>query len=114
MNLNHGAALVAAALAGGAASAQSTLFNLPGGAAGDGYGFPTRTAPDLDGDGIGDLIVGSQAGITGTGYVDLVSGASGTLLRTLASGVPGDWYGTAVAGLADVTGDGLGPRHLGD
>jgi hypothetical protein len=105
MKLTYQAAFLAVAFGGGTAAAQSTMFNLPGEAAGDGYGLPTRAAGDTDGDGIGDLIIGTKAGIGGTGYAQIVSGTSGTVLHDFATGVPGDHFGTAVAGIGDLTGD---------
>ncbi len=107
------AAGLALALAAGTAAAQTTLFNLPGGAAGDGFGQSIRAAGDVDGDGIGDLIIGTQAGMSGTGYVEVVSGSSGATLHTFSSGQAGDWYGTAVAGLGDLTGDVFGEVIVG-
>ena len=107
MKLIHSAAsLCAAALAAGTVSAQSTMFNLPGNSAGDRYGHPIRAAGDVDGDGIGDLIIGSQAGVLGAGYARVVSGTSGTAIHSLSGGVPGDWFGTAVDGIGDLDGDG--------
>ncbi len=55
-----------------------------------GFGFSVAGVPDADGDGVGDLLVGAVGESPGpspnnAGRVYLYSGATGALLRTLAS-----------------------------
>ena len=66
---------------------------------------------DLDRDGIDDFAVGSPhgynlAGVT-SGYVRLHSGADGRVLRRLDGVQASEYFGTSIAGLGDVNGDGV-------
>ncbi|MCL5776345.1 integrin alpha [Limibaculum sp. FT325] len=100
-----------------------------GGAALDAAGAAISAAGDVNGDGIGDLLIGAPAAAgaaaaSGAAYVvfgraggwqaDLDLGAlgpgSGVVLRGAASG---DLAGVAVASAADVNGDGIGDVIVG-
>lgn len=83
------------------------LFRADGDADGVGLGQSMRALPDLDGDGIAELVAGGLGTPTTRGAVYVYSGASGGLLRTLRLGAPGDGFGYAVDGLDDLDGDGL-------
>lgn len=66
-------------------------------------------AGDVDGDGFGDLVVGSlrtAAAGANAGRAWLFSGDDGSLLWTV-DGAPGDTLGSAVGGIGDVNGDGV-------
>lgn len=104
------AAILIASASLAPARAQSTLFQLPGTAPGDRYGETLRSAGDVDADGIDDFIVGSKAVF---GYAVVVSGASGQALRAFASQSGSDGFGTAVAGLGDLDGDGAAELCVG-
>lgn len=109
-----------------------TVFILPGVAAADtltlistneiedGYfGHAVAGIPDLDGDGLDDVIVGAPgenpAGFDSAGRVYIYSGATGALIRVNSS--PNDQvngrFGWSVAGVDDLDGDGLGDYVVG-
>jgi hypothetical protein len=91
----------------GATGAQLHYFEGTGGPGGkDFFGQSMEPAGDIDGDGIGDLIVGSTPG-TEAGYVRVFSLATGALLHEWTNGISGDGFGGFVAGIGDVEGDGV-------
>ncbi len=87
------------------------------------FGWAVAGVPDADGDGRGDLLVGAPKedtdgdpnGRDDQGRAYLFSGAMGTLLLTLQSpnSSPVGNFGSAVAGLSDVDGDGRGDLLVG-
>src|SRR5690606_38824236 len=67
--------------------------------------------PDVDGDGVDDLLVGARfEGSDDRGAAYVFSGATGAPLYALASPYAGyqSWFGFAVAGVPDLDGDGRG------
>jgi FG-GAP repeat len=92
---------------------RAPLYTLYGAAAADMFGGAVARVGDVDLDGRDDFIVGAiGAGPVGTsavwsGSAFLVSGATGTILFTVALAFLGDHNGAAVAGVGDVTGDGM-------
>jgi hypothetical protein len=75
------------------------------GAPGDGVG-PGREAGDVDHDGRIDLAVGAYtAGPTAAGRVDIHSGATGDILRTITSTTDGENLGLDAVGVGDVNRD---------
>ncbi len=84
------------------------------------FGYSVAGLPDVNGDGRGDAIVGAPnedpgAAPNNAGRVHVYSGASGARLRTYGSSNPmaSGRFGVAVAGLADVNGDGKGDLAIG-
>ena len=83
-------------------------------------GYEVDGVPDLNDDGIDDIVVsagGESSGLTGTasGKFHIYSGATGIFIRTLTSpnqgeGVP---FGPAVSGIEDIDGDGAGDIIVG-
>lgn len=73
-------------------------------------------AGDVDGDGTPDILAGDQYeshnGIIGSGLVQVVSGADGSILHT-HHGYTGDRVGGILAKLGDVDGDGSGDYMIG-
>ena len=84
------------------------LFAFTGENAGDGLGSSQSIAGDVDGDGVGDLIVGAwQFGgaAVGGGKAYLYSGKTGALLKSYTCRTPGDTFGFDAVGIGDVDGD---------
>jgi hypothetical protein len=74
------------------------------------YGASVAGIGDLDGDGVGDLAIGAPGpgGQTSIGMVEVRSGATGAVLRTLTIvGSFGDRLGASVARIGDLDGDGF-------
>ncbi len=85
----------------------SVLHTFVGGTAGDEFGYAVAGAGDVDGDGTPDVIIGGyQLFNDGPGYVRVCSGRDGRLLGELSGDRRAHRFGTAVAGLGDVNGDG--------
>jgi FG-GAP repeat protein/flagellar hook capping protein FlgD/VCBS repeat protein len=92
-------------------SAASRVQITPTGAANDLYGWCVARAGDVNGDGYDDLIVGARYAVGGAGtgraYVYYGGpGADAIADLTLTGEQTGDFFGTSVAGGADVNGDG--------
>jgi hypothetical protein len=86
-----------------------------GAAQSDQYGCALAAAGDLDGDGIGDYLIGAKQSLgwtfypevgTGSGYAQARSGADGSLIYALPGPAFESLYGRAVHGGGDVDGDG--------
>jgi hypothetical protein len=115
--------------AGTVKTSQEIGFNVGGGptlANGDYFGHAVAALGDLDGDGVTDLAVGASKDDTG-GYINgavyiLFLNTSGTVKSTqkIASGVGGgptlangDRFGSSVASIGDLDGDGIGDLAAG-
>lgn len=83
------------------------------------FGSVVAAVPDLNGDGKQDIIVGAVnetvQGQAGAGRAYVYSGATGALIRVLISPhfQGNGWFGSSVAGVADVNGDGKGDLVVG-
>ena len=88
----------------------SELLAIHGSNAGEGLGTSPSDAGDVDGDGIGDLVIGAwqnREGAGSAGKVYLYSAAgSGKLLRSWTCKQAGDTLGFDACGIGDVDGDG--------
>jgi hypothetical protein len=74
------------------------------------FGSSLAAASDIDGDGIGDFIVGETGG---SGKVRVFSGATGAVLLFLKPTYTWD-FGASVANAGDVNGDGVGDILVGE
>ncbi|MBI5435423.1 MAG: FG-GAP repeat protein [Planctomycetes bacterium] len=77
--------------------------------AGDGYGAALAAGADIDGDHVADFAVAASASCRGfgAGYVELRSGATGELRRTIFAEAI-DWvFGRAIGFVPDLDGDGI-------
>ena len=92
----------------GATGAQ--IKKLGGSADGDQFGWAVAGPGDIDGDGIPDYatgVPGSDIPQTDTGRVWVHSGANNTLLRQYSGQAAGDRFGSSLAAVGDVNGDGV-------
>ncbi len=76
------------------------------------FGAALAAAGDVNGDGVGDLIVGQTdvpllGGPVGPGIARVYSGATAALLFTFPGSATGDAFGCSVAGPRDLDGDGI-------
>jgi len=99
-------------------ASKNLIWQVAGQSSGDNLGSSVANGGDLDGDGIADVIVGSDrsspAGVMHAGSILLYSGASGTLIRQIDGQTEGGLLGTSVAGLSDVDGDGVTDILVGE
>ncbi|MCC6659821.1 MAG: PQQ-dependent sugar dehydrogenase [Phycisphaerales bacterium] len=98
----------------GATFALVRVFGSPFPEAGGNFGFSVAGVPSVNGDALGDIVIGAPGDNPGSspddaGRAYMYSG-SGVYIRTLAPPNPqaGAEFGAAVAGLSDVTGDARG------
>ena len=75
------------------------------------FGSVVAYVGDFDGDHFGDWAVGNPryafGSLKGIGQVKIISGNNGSVLAEVKGNVAGDGFGTALAGNADVNGDGF-------
>lgn len=86
------------------------LFSMEGAAKSDNFGTSVAGVGDLNGDGIGDIVVGSpgdDGGANGGGSVRVLSGADGAILYDKVENASYSFLGTAVTATGDVNGDGI-------
>ncbi|MFG0315984.1 MAG: integrin alpha, partial [Planctomycetota bacterium JB042] len=93
--VDSGAAVVLSGADGG------LLLTLAGTAAGDSFGRDVAGAGDVDGDGVGDVVVAAHGPAGAPGYARVFSGATGAVLHTFVGAHAGDRV-HSVAGGGDV------------
>ncbi len=75
--------------------------------------LPWDAGADVDLDGVDDLAIGFPEDVGRHGNVHVVSGASGTILRVLHGTRANDRFGSALAFIGDVDGDGRAELAIG-
>lgn len=109
---------LAIVLVAGGATSQTPLYSAPGPLPSPGtpqfgvsLGFALDVVGDLDGDSIADLVAGGPAGAgfapSKVGLVRVLSGRDGATLFDVPGISPQAFFGASVAGLGDVSGDGI-------
>lgn len=104
------ASVVATMSAAPVASAQGVLSGAGGAEPQSQFGSAVASGSDLDGDGVIDLIVGARfedAGLPDRGVVRVFSGKTGTVTQSLLGPQAQARFGTSVASIGDVNGDGI-------
>jgi FG-GAP repeat len=84
-------------------------MNLYGAVASESFGSEVAYLGDLDGDSIGDFLIGlplfNKVGKTAVGAVQLISGADGSLISQLEGIGSYELFGSGLLGLPDIDGD---------
>lgn len=117
--LRHGLPLTLLCLAVPLAAQTPMTLTSPNPVQGGAFGRALAGVPDLDGDGIGDVLVGAfgeeSSGLGDAGRAYVYSGATGNLRLAVASpnAESGGYFGYAVAGMPDVDGDRAGEILVG-
>jgi hypothetical protein len=88
----------------------SLLYVLTGQDDADGYGLALASLGDIDGDSVPDLVIGAREDDpngTGSGRVEVVSGADGSLIHELTGPTSLDHFGDTVCAMGNMDGDGV-------
>ena len=112
-SVNVGRALAYSGQSGG------VLFSRFGVQANENFGSSVAGTPDVNGDLIPDVIVGAPGRSLiiflndHVGSADVLSGVSGSIIRTFSGDTANGKFGASVLGIADANGDGLGDVAIG-
>ncbi len=92
------------------------LYSMHGNTPGDVFGFAVDGLGDFNGDGVPDFAASQVHPFTsnsGSGSVQIFSGATGALLGVITGNAPDDLLGRSLSGVGDVDGDGLADLIVG-
>jgi hypothetical protein len=91
------------------------VYFVEGASTGDHFGKSVAALPDLDGDGVGEILVGAphRAPLSKIGHAYVLSGASGEILRWHGGSNYGDRFGHAVSTIGDLDADGVTDYAVG-
>lgn len=93
-----------------ASSAQEAFVSANGDSPGDRLGFSVSAVGDINGDGIGDIVVGAPEDDNNganSGSARVLSGLSAAILMSFSGDSAGDRFGQAVSGIGDFNLDGV-------
>ena len=80
-------------------------------------GQTLASAGDVDGDGVGDLLIGAEqadpGGLSAAGSVFVYSGATGNLIRQFDGSVASERFGSSIDSAGDIDGDGFADLLVG-
>lgn len=88
------------------APGSAVIHEIRGDAPEDRFGSSLARIGDQDGDGVPDIAIGAPGTGAMTGYVRIVSGATGATLATISGSLSGARFGHAIACVDDLNGNG--------
>ncbi len=91
----------------------AVLWTTPGLAQLEHFGTAVALVPDIDGDGLAEVLAGAPRANASTGVARLLRGADGAVLAAFPGATANDLMGAAVGTAGDIDGDGVHDLGLG-